>query len=221
MVIPVYYLHIDSSSLSKLPRDTCDGFLDLRILFLLLQEPWSLFCVELFCVQFSSVRRLLLPAFTSVFCGACVNLDFRIFPPESSASVDFKYTRGAAASNHGISPCRSGKWTNVGIDTRGLRNAPALGVNVRVQALERAARQNTGRRGSRGDISQGPRQEQLQRTCHILLISKRYEFSGSDTGSNCQVSVYVNRCCAFVRFSHLLYPSQPRSGPSVRVCFCW
>ena len=59
-----------------LPRDTWSGFVGLTNLFLVLQEPWSLLCVDMFCVQFSSVRRLLLPAFISVFCGACINLDF-------------------------------------------------------------------------------------------------------------------------------------------------
>ena len=66
----VCHLHVDSSSLSILPRDT------LTKLFLVLQEPWSLLCGDLFSLQFSSLRRFLIPVFISVLCGDCINPDY-------------------------------------------------------------------------------------------------------------------------------------------------
>ena len=44
----VCFLHMDSSSLSMLPRDTWSELVGLMNLFLVLQEPWSLLCVDLF-----------------------------------------------------------------------------------------------------------------------------------------------------------------------------
>ena len=39
-----------------------------------LQEIWSLLCVDLFCLQFFSTCHLLIPLFICVFCGDCINL---------------------------------------------------------------------------------------------------------------------------------------------------
>ena len=72
----VCFLHTDFSPLSKLSRGTWNGLLDFTNLFLAFRELWSLLCVELFSVQFSSVRRLLIPVFISVLCGECINLNF-------------------------------------------------------------------------------------------------------------------------------------------------
>ena len=62
-------LHMESSSLSRLPRYTWNGALCLTNFPLVLQEPWSLLCVDLFCLQLPSARQFLIPLFTSVLCG--------------------------------------------------------------------------------------------------------------------------------------------------------
>ena len=104
----VCHLHMDFSSLSKLSRGTWNGFLDLTGLFLAFRELLSLLCVELLCVQFFSVRRLLLPVI-SVLCGDCINFESSHYP-----SVDFQYVLATVVlvSSQGTTFCRSRKCTN-------------------------------------------------------------------------------------------------------------
>ena len=43
---------------------------------LVLQELWSLLCVDLFCLQFFSARHLLIPVSICEFCGDCINTSY-------------------------------------------------------------------------------------------------------------------------------------------------
>ena len=62
----VHSLHMDSSCF-------WNGFLGLVDYPLLLREPWSLLCVDLFCSQFHMARQSLTLLFISVLCGGYIN----------------------------------------------------------------------------------------------------------------------------------------------------
>ena len=173
----------------------------------MLQELWSLLCVDLFCLQLFSARHLLIPLFICVFCGDCIDPGYsqyhqspvslwtcsrfnpgdRALPfwntDESnhhnlSISTQMYQARRlwvpVCWKTHGIlldDTCvlnsaemmfrlEQGLENKIGSVTReeasfllstGAKNK-ALEVSERVQALDRAAGRNFGRRGSRGKI---------------------------------------------------------------------
>ena len=65
-------LLMDVSSLSRLPRVTWNRVFGLTNRHLVLQELWSLLCVDSFCLQFFSTCHLQIPLVISVFCGDCI-----------------------------------------------------------------------------------------------------------------------------------------------------